>query len=76
MANNTIIGLKNLRENMDKYISLVNRGRSFVVVKKSKPVFKLTPIDNWGDDGAWETVADFRKINKKGISAKKILEYL
>ncbi len=76
MAQDTIIGLKNLRENMDEYISKVRGGKSFVVIKKSKPVFKITPLDEWGDDGLWETVIDFTKTNKKGIVAKEILKYL
>lgn len=76
MASGTIIGLKNLRENMEEYISQVKKGKSFVVVRKSKPVFKLAPLDEWGDDGLWETVIDFRKIQKNGVSPKNILKYL
>ena len=67
---NSIIGLKDLRENMDNYISQVQKGKSFVVVKKSKPVFKLAPLDEWGDDGVWEKVVDFAKIKKEGILLK------
>ncbi len=67
MANNTIIGLKNLRDNMDKYISQIKSGKSFIVIKKSRPVFKLTPLDKWGDDGVWENVVDFTKINPAGV---------
>ena len=51
-----ILGLKELRENMQKYASLVERGESFIVVKKSKPVFKIVPTDS---EDQWETVADF-----------------
>ena len=76
MASNTIIGLKSLRDNMEEYISQVKKGKSFVVVKKSRPVFKLTPLDEWGDDGLWEKVIDFTKIHKNGISSKDILKYL
>ena len=64
---NAIIGLKELRENMDNYISQINKGRTFVVVRKSKPVFKLTPLDAWGDEGVWEKVVDFTKIKKRGL---------
>lgn len=70
---NTIIGLKELRENMDNYISQVGEGKSFVVVKKSKPVFKLTPLDMWGDEGMWERVADFTKIKKSGVPLADVL---
>ncbi len=71
---NTIVGLKELRENMEKYASLIKKGRSFIVVKRSKPLFKISSIDE--DDGLWETVIDFTKINKNGIAAKTILKEL
>ena len=70
---NAIIGLKELRENMDNYISQVGKSKSFVVVKKSKPVFKLTPLDIWGDEGVWEKVADFTKIKKGGVGLEDVL---
>ena len=34
-------------------------------MRKSKPVFKLTPLDVWGDEGVWEKVVDFTKIKKR-----------
>ena len=70
---NAIIGLKELRENMDSYISQINKGRSFVVVRKSKPVFRLAPLDVWGDEGVWEKVVDFTKIKKGGMPLNDVL---
>lgn len=52
--NNTIIGLKDLREHTENYISRVRRGKSFIVVRRSKPIFKITPVDEWGDGGLSE----------------------
>ncbi|MBL7045297.1 MAG: type II toxin-antitoxin system prevent-host-death family antitoxin [Parcubacteria group bacterium] len=72
----SIIGLKELRENTEKYISQVNKGRTFTVIKRSKPVFKISPVDEWGDEGVWETVVDFREIDKHGVPAKDILKAL
>ena len=68
-----IIGLKDLRENMDSYISQINKGKSFVVVRKSKPVFRLAPLDAWGDEGVWEKVVDFTKIKKRGLPLDNVL---
>lgn len=68
-----IIGLKDLREHVNKYAAEVKNGRSFIVVKKSKPLFKITPLM---DEGVWETVVDFTKIKKGGVSAEEILECL
>ena len=42
----TIIGLKELRENTEAVAERVARGESFVVVKRSKPVFQLIPVDD------------------------------
>ncbi|MDP3726251.1 MAG: type II toxin-antitoxin system prevent-host-death family antitoxin [bacterium] len=63
----SIIGLKDLRENTESYITKIKKGSSFVVVRKSKPVFKITPVDEWGDEGMWETVVDFTEINPRGV---------
>ncbi len=71
---NTIVGLKELRENMEKYASLIKKGRSFIVVKRSKPMFKISSVDE--DDGLWETVIDFTRIRKGGISAEELLSRL
>lgn len=71
-----IIGLKELREDTEKYIAQVKRGKSFIVVRRSKPVFKLSPVDEWGDEGRWETLIDFTKIKKGGLPAKLALERL
>jgi len=68
-----ILGLKELRENMSKYVSQVKGGRSFVVVRKSKPIFKMVPPEA---EERWETVADFTKINKNGVSAQEVLKAL
>ena len=69
-----ILGLKELRENMQKYASLVEKGESFIIVKKSKPLFKISSLDE--DDGLWETVVDFTKIRKGGIPADELLARL
>lgn len=62
-----IIGLKDLRENMGAYIRQVEQGHSFTVVRRSRPVFKLEPVDEWGDEGKWETVINFKKLDPRGI---------
>lgn len=68
------MGLKELRENMEKYASLIKKGKSFIVVKRSKPLFKISSIDE--DDGLWETIVDFTKLRKGGISAEELLSRL
>ena len=71
-----IIGLKELRNNTDNYIAQVEKGKSFIVMRKSKPVFMLSPVDKWGDEGIWETVIDFSEIKKGGVDARLVLASL
>jgi len=71
-----IVGLKDLRLNTEKYIEMVRKGRSFLVVRKSSPVFKMEPVDEWGDEGAWEQIVDFTKIKKGGVPAVDVLAAL
>ena len=59
---------------MQKYTSLVERGMSFIVVKKSKPLFKISSVDE--DEEAWETIIDFTKFRKGGIPAEELLAKL
>ena len=67
-----IVGLKELRENTDNYIEKVKRGKSFIVVRKSKPVFKISPF--YEDTEIWETIIDFTQIKKAGVSIKELLK--
>jgi len=85
----TIVGLKELRENMEVYITKVQQGGSFVVVRKSKVVFRIAPPDERAvmmdekkipatktTDDMWEEVVDFTKIKKGGVSIPDILSRL
>jgi len=64
-----IIGLKDLRQKMSEYAEKVKAGKSFIVVKRSKPLFKITSIE----EETWEPVIDFTKIKKGGIDIDDIL---
>ena len=61
-----ITGLRELRENMATYVHKVERGEEVLVFKKSKPIFKLSPVDGLGDEGKW-TDFDLRDENGKGV---------
>ena len=72
-----IIGLKELRQDTEKYIAAAKRGQSFLVMRRSKPIFRVTPpIDEWGDDGIWQTVIDLTQIKKGGISLTELIKKL
>lgn len=68
-----IIGLKELRENVDSYAKKVERGASFIVVRRSKPLFKISPPV---EEEEWETVIDFTKIRKGGVPIHELLSRL
>ena len=70
----SIVGLKEPRENIETYISQINKGQSFTVVRKSKPVFKISPPGE--DNDLWETVIDFTKIKRGGVKLGDVLSRL
>jgi len=67
----TIVGLKELRENVIHYIEQVKKGKSFTVVRRSQPVFNITPVEEEGS--LWESVVDFTKIKKGGVNIEEVL---
>jgi prevent-host-death family protein len=71
-----IIGLKELRENMEEYIERVKKGASFTVARRSQPIFEILPVGEREDESAWETVADLTVIDPDGVSAKDVLRSL
>lgn len=71
---NAIVGLKELRENMETYIKRVNKGESITVFRRSTPLFRISPVDS--EEIGWETVVDFTKIDSTGIDAKQVLAAL
>lgn len=67
------VGVKDLRENLEEYITHVARGQSFTVIKRSRPVFKISPIT---DDEQWEEVVDLTKLKKGGVKIDEVLSRL
>lgn len=67
-----LIALKDLRLNMDKYATAVKTGKSFIVLKQSKPIFKLSPVN----ESDWEEVINFAKIKKGGVDLDALLAAL
>jgi prevent-host-death family protein len=69
----TIIALKDFRLNTQKYLDAVESGQDFIVVKRSRPAFRLVPVDSSAE---WETVIDFTDLDPNGISATDLLTAL
>lgn len=68
-----LVALKELRLNMGKYAKEVQSGKSFIVLKQSKPLFKISPVENEGD---WEEIINFAKIKKGGVKIDELLKAL
>lgn len=66
-----IVPFKEFRMNAGKYITAMEKGASFLVVKRSRPVFRLEPVEE-----VWETIGDFSSMKGGGISAKELLKLL
>lgn len=67
------VALKDLRTNMEKYISRISEGESFTIIRRSKPIFKISPLEV-DDESQWETVFDFTSIHKNGVPVKEVLD--
>lgn len=70
-----IIGLKELREKMPEYEKKIAEGNSYLVVKKSRPIFRISPPESETEE-MWEGVVDFTRIEKGGVALDDILSRL
>ena len=74
----SIIGLKELRDNIDTYIEAVKKGKRFTVFRHSTPVFSIVPLSETEydleelDGPGWKTLIDFTKIKKGGVPASEV----
>jgi len=68
-----IIGLKKFRQNIDVFARGVKSGKKFIVVRRSKPLFKIMPIE---DEENWEEIIDFTKIRRGGVNINEVLARL
>ena len=80
IAKDSIIGLKDLRDNVDKYIVAIHQGKRFTVFKHSKPVFAIVPPEEMEydlqelDGPGWKTLVRFP--NKKGVTVDDFMKAL
>lgn len=66
------IGFRELRLNPDVVIQGVNKGNTYLVKRKSKPLFRIVPVEQ----EVWETFIDLTEINKGGVEIKALLSQL
>lgn len=73
MQSQNIVGVKELRTNLDTYIDRVRKGETLTVVRRSKAVFKIVPVE---EEEQWEQVVDFATLKKGGILISDLLKRL
>ena len=79
IASDSIIGLKELRDNVDVYIAAVKKGKKFTVFRHSKPVFSISSPEEAEydleelDGPGWKTLIDFTKIRKGGVPVEEVI---
>jgi antitoxin (DNA-binding transcriptional repressor) of toxin-antitoxin stability system len=66
-----IVPFKEFRLNAAKYIDALAKGQSFLIMKRSRPVFRLEPVEE-----VWETIGDFTTMPHGGVSAKELAKAL
>lgn len=80
---NQIIGLKELKANIGAYAKKAQAGHSFIVVKQSKPLFRISSpvIPDFkeasleeADGKGWKTILDFRKIKPRGVRFEEVIK--
>ncbi len=74
------IAIKNFRNNISAIADKVAKGQEFIVLRHSKPAFRVIPVSvdvDDDDDGSWTTVVDFTEGGKKrGMDARDVLKLL
>ena len=75
MIHAEVIKLKDLRTNLDRYLSKLDKVEGFTVIRRSEPIFNISPVKNSVDE-LWEPVIDFTRLKKGGIQINDILSRL
>ncbi|NIA09604.1 MAG: hypothetical protein GWP10_07720 [Nitrospiraceae bacterium] len=73
-----IIGIKQLYTNLKNITKETSQGTSFLVVKNSKPTFKIVPLNNNHDNNQF-TLDDLKDVQFEGGNknmSQKIDKYL
>jgi len=62
--NTLIVSSKEFRNSFPKYQKLVESGMSITIVKRSKPIFKIEPVDLEFDSKITEALLDYENNEK------------
>lgn len=65
--NTIIVSSKEFRASFPKYQKLVEKGISITIVKRSKPIFKIEPVDLEFEGKITEALLDYEDDKKKNF---------
>ena len=65
--NTLIVSSKDFRQSFPKYQKLVEGGMSLTIVKRSKPIFKIEPVDLEFQEGITEALLDYEDSKTKNF---------
>ncbi|MES2971049.1 MAG: ribbon-helix-helix domain-containing protein [Patescibacteria group bacterium] len=67
---------KELLKQVDALAKRDYTSRSDIIRQALLGKIRQTQLDEWGDEGNWETVVDFRDLPGGGMSSKEFIERL
>lgn len=71
------LSIKQFRNTLSSVADRVEKGETFIIIRHSKPAFKIIPFDAVDDGSDWETVIDFTNSGKKkGVKIQDALKVL
>ncbi len=59
--NTFVVSSKDFRQNFPKYQKLVEKGVSITIVKRSKPIFKIEPVDTEFNKEVLNSLLDYEE---------------
>jgi antitoxin (DNA-binding transcriptional repressor) of toxin-antitoxin stability system len=65
--NTLIVSSKEFRQSFPKYQKLVEGGVSITIVKRSKPIFKIEPVDLEFQEGITDALLDYENAKEKNF---------
>jgi antitoxin (DNA-binding transcriptional repressor) of toxin-antitoxin stability system len=77
----TLISIKDFRHSLAAIANAVEKGESFLVMRRSKPAFLVKPFEESDEEEfdmkGWKTIIDFTEGGKKqGIPAGELLNIM
>lgn len=64
-----LVSSKDFRQHFPKYQKLVEKGVSITILKRSKPIFRIEPVDTKREEEITKALLDYEDIKDKNFVA-------